>query len=502
MSSARTPFFWIVERTLTIGLGIKGTSHGKVGGPELLAFLPALQRGKAVPIPPIRLLPLVGARAQYALSSARRWRFSFGGQREGRVSLVRGESWESCWKVAALVWWRGYTADMIGQSEALAKILSSVRPLPSQTLPLASALDRFAARDLFAGLALPGFDNSAMDGYAVVASSCTVGARLRVTGEQPAGIDRKLSVQPGQAVRIFTGAPMPAGADAVIMQEEVRAEGSEIVANAHVGVGEFVRRRGGDIAQGQRMVTAGDRIEPQTIALLAAQGIASVEVDGGVRAAIISTGDELVPPGAKLEPGQVYEANSALLQALLLRCGVEAISIVHCADRAEEIEAAIRGQVHCDVMIITGGVSVGARDLVKPALAAAGATLDLWRVAVKPGKPFLFGRAEQCAIFGLPGNPVSAFVTFLLFVRPAILKMLGAKELGLPSATARLASDVRNPGDREHYIRGRRSGEVFEPVGPQESHALFGLSRSDALLRVSPGETIAAGSPVIVLTWK
>jgi molybdopterin molybdotransferase len=223
-----------------------------------------------------------------------------------------------------------------------------------------------------------------------------------------------------------------------------------------------------------------------------------------VRAAIIATGDELAAPGTPLQSGQIYDSNSALLEALLRSCGVEVASVTHCADRADEIEAAIGAGATCDAMIITGGVSVGARDLVKPALTAAGASLDLWRVAVKPGKPFLFGHAPGCAIFGLPGNPVSAFVTFLLFVRPALLRLMSANDhaMALPRTKARLTEAVRNAGDRPHYVRGRLDDGSFTPVGRQESHALFGLSRANALLLVSPGDELSPGDFASVLTWR
>lgn len=391
---------------------------------------------------------------------------------------------------------------MIQEDEALARILAHIRPLPSRQVPVGGALNCFAAADVLASVSLPPFDNSAMDGYAVVASSCSVGGRLKIVGEQPAGLDRGLHVAPGEALRIFTGAPMPAGADAVIMQEEVTREDDMIVIDAAVEAADFIRRRGGDVAEGQKIVSAGDRITPQTIALLAAQGLGALGVGGRVRAAIISTGDELAAPGTPLRSGQIYDSNSALLSALLQSCGVEVASVTHSADEADEIEAAIGAGATCDAMIITGGVSVGARDLVKPALTSAGASLDLWRVAVKPGKPFLFGHAPGCAIFGLPGNPVSAFVTFLLFVRPALLRLMGANDaaLPLPQSEARVSDDINNPGDRPHYIRGRLDAGTFTPIGRQESHALFGLSRSNALLRAKPGATIRAGDRATVLS--
>ena len=392
---------------------------------------------------------------------------------------------------------------MISQEEALEKILETVRPLPKRMVTLTAMLNCFAAEDLLAPFSLPLFDNSAMDGYAVMSSGCEAGTRLKVIGEQPAGRDQRLSVALGQTVRIFTGAPMPGGADAVVMQEDVTCAGDEITLAMKVEAGEFVRRRGGDIAEGQRMLVKGERITPQKIALLAAQGIGSLEVGGEARAALIATGDELAAPGAKLEAGQIYDSNSALLRALLANCGVKVVSVVHCADRADEIEAAVRAGTVCDAMIITGGVSVGARDFVKEAISAAGGALDLWRVAVKPGKPFLFGRAGPCAIFGLPGNPVSAFVTFLLFVRPALLKLMGANEaaLRLPARKALFETQISNDGNRPHYIRGILSDGVFRPIGRQESHALFGLSRSDSLLLVGAGETIPSGAQTTVFTW-
>lgn len=390
---------------------------------------------------------------------------------------------------------------VITEDQALARILESVRPLPSRQVALSEARDRFAARDVLARVALPVFDNSAMDGYAVVADACREGESQRVFGEQPAGIDRGLRVAPGEAVRIFTGAPIPMGADAVVMQEDVRREGSDIFINTKVEPGEFIRRRGCDLTEGQKIVETGERIRPQTLALLASQGFAETEVGGAVRATIVSTGDELVPPGETLGAGQIFESNSILLRALLEKFGVTGAEIVHCPDDASSIEAALRKGVKGDVVIIIGGVSVGAHDLVKPALNAIGAQTDLWRVLVKPGKPFLFGRAGQCSIFGLPGNPVSAFVTFLLFVRPAILRLMGAgaEQLPLPRSEAILSEETRNDGDRPHYVRGQLEDGRFSPVGRQESHALYGLSRANALLRVPAGETFRRGDRVPAL---
>jgi molybdopterin molybdotransferase len=392
---------------------------------------------------------------------------------------------------------------MISEIEARSKILESIRPLRSRRVALAEAMNCFAAENYSARIPLPGFDNSAMDGYAVVASSCAPGRRLRVVGEQPAGLDRQLRISAGEAVRIFTGAPISAGADAVVIQEDVTRAGDDIVTNAKVAEDDFIRRRGCDLAEGQKVLTKGERIRSTILGLLASQGLSEAMVGGEVDAAIISTGDELVRVGGQIQPGQIYESNSVLLEALLQRMGVLVQSAEHCADETKRLTGAIKRGAENDVLIISGGVSVGEHDLVRSTLQSLGGKIDLWRVAIKPGKPFLFGRLTDCAIFGLPGNPVSAFVTFLQFVRPAVLKMMGASktELELPKCAARLEGDIKNDGDRAHYIRGKLAGGNFAPIGRQESHALFGLSQSNALLRLAPGSELQSGTIVDVEIW-
>lgn len=428
---------------------------------------------------------------------------------------------------------------MISEEEARKKILEAVQPLPGRKLSIAKSLDFFAAEDHFARLPLPTFDNSAMDGYAVVASYCKRDARLRVVGEQPAGRNKQLRVSPGEAVRIFTGASVPAWADAVVMQEDVTRDGDEIVINTEVEAGEFIRRRGCDLAEGQRILVKGERTRAATAALLASQGFDEVTVGGEVTAAIISTGDELVKPGKKIEPGQIYDSNSPLLGALLQRCRAIVKSVEHCRDERESLIEAIKRGSENHILIISGGVSVGEHDFVKDALRDLGAQIDIWRVAIKPGKPFLFGHVQQsapsppasaalrrgrqsspsgrerrtqsagegsvlgseCLVFGLPGNPVSAFVTCLQFVRPAILKMMGATDLDLPQVPAKLTVDLTNDSDRAHYIRGKLEHGRFTPVGRQESHALFGLSQSNALLRLAVGQSLKVGEIVDVQIW-
>ncbi len=392
---------------------------------------------------------------------------------------------------------------MTSEEDALAAVLAKVAPLPSCRRPLIESLGCFARAEVWAQRPLPAFDNSAMDGYAVQAASCQSGARLRVIAEQPAGADRGLTLGPGEAIRIFTGAPLPAGADAVIMQEDVTRTEATIVAQCSAEPGEFIRRQGCDLAAGQKILSRGQPIAAQTLGLLASQGLAEVEVGSAPQVAIVATGDELARAGETPQAGQIFESNSIMLHALALGAGAEVASVEHAPDELEELTGILGRALENDVVLLSGGVSVGDHDLVKPALRALGAEIDLWRVAVKPGKPFLFGRTGNSHIFGLPGNPVSAFVTFLKFVRPALRQMAGAapEHLGLRAVPARLADALNNPGDRPHYFRGVLCGDLFTLSGRQESHALFGLSRANALLRLPPGAQLEEGAVVSVEMW-
>ena len=393
-----------------------------------------------------------------------------------------------------------YCLRVISEEEALEKILSAVPSSPPAEVFLGDALDRFAAADLFATIPIPPFDNSAMDGYAVVAESATKNTRLKIVGEQPAGISKNLSLSAGQAVRIFTGAPMPKGADTVVMQEETQREGDFVlVRTKQISEGDFVRQAGADLAIGQQIIKRGDRLRATTLALLASQGIRSVTVGKRAQVAIVTTGDELVAPGKKLRAGQIFESNGVMLAALVVKADAKLSMRRHCRDNFDDLCEALRDATQYDAAIISGGVSVGERDFVREALQEIGAEIDLWRVAVKPGKPFLFGKRDQCRIFGLPGNPVSTFVTFLIFVRPVLLQMMGAAEIGLPRARVRLGHEISGDETRPHYFRGELKDGQFKVVGRQESHALFGLARANALLRVKAQEKLDAGSEVEVL---
>lgn len=393
---------------------------------------------------------------------------------------------------------------LLSEADALGRILAGARPLPAESATLLDALGRFAGAQVSATCALPGFDNSAMDGYAV-GEALPAGARLRVEGVQPAGADRGLRVRPGTAIRIFTGAPLPHGTAAVVMQEDVDRDGEEIVVREEISAGEFIRRAGADLARGQTLFEAGARLTPGRLALLASQGVGEVMVGPRARVAILTTGDELRQPGESLGPGEIYESNGTMLAALTASVGAIPLRLGSAGDERSALDAKVAaGLSAADALVIAGGVSVGERDLVKEVLAAAGVEIDLWRVKVKPGKPFLYGRApaEGSLVFGLPGNPVSAFVTFALFVRPALLQMMGAgpAELTLPSGSATAGAELRNAGDRPHYQHGTVDDEGrFRPAGMQQSHALFGLSRSDALVRVEAGVTVRAGESVRAL---
>lgn len=382
---------------------------------------------------------------------------------------------------------------MISEAEALAAILEKTGRGEAETLSLLEAVGRYAAAGVAASVSLPGFDNSAMDGFAVQSADSGPGRRLRIVGEQPAGLDLKLSVRSGEAVRIFTGAPIPSGADGVIMQEETRVDGDVVVLDCAVEPGEHIRRAGTEICRGQKIVAAGDLVTPGLAGLLASQGLGEVSVGRRPRVAILATGDELATAGATLMPGQIYESNGVMIAALAREVGVLPIPLGIARDEAGSLRRSLEKGLSEEVLIVTGGVSVGARDLVKDELRALGVEPALWRVAVKPGKPFLFGYRGGSLVFGLPGNPVSTFVTFSIFVRPALLKLMGARECAPEGLPVRLGETIHNPGDRPHYLRGRVERGVFSPAGMQVSHALAGLSRSNALLRVEAGRTLRAG---------
>lgn len=394
---------------------------------------------------------------------------------------------------------------MISGDEALAAVLAAVPPPEPEQLPLSAAVMRFAFRDIHAGLPLPGFDNSAMDGWALHAADCgRSGVPLRITGEQPAGPSRGLAVRRGEAVRIFTGAPLPAGTGAVVMQEDAEREGDFVTIREAAAAGDFIRRAGSDVCTGQLIAGRGLPLTPQRIGLLAAQGLATVECGRQPQAAIVCTGEELITAGQPLpHDGCLYNSNGPMLAALLTSSRTASVSTIETArDNLDLLTATLRKNLEeNDVLLVAGGVSVGDHDLVKPALQALGITPQFWRVSIRPGKPFLFCTRGRKLIFGLPGNPVSACVTAVLFVLPALRRMAGALHAAPVFTRAVTAAPLRNDGDRTHFMRGCYDPEhgTFAPTGVQESHAIAGLGGASALAKLEPGARLNAGDSVRVL---
>jgi molybdopterin molybdotransferase len=390
---------------------------------------------------------------------------------------------------------------LLNERETLERVLQSVEPLGVEYVSVWDGRNRILARDVIATVALPRFDNSTMDGYAVRAEEAVQGARLVVAGEQAAGSDVGLSVGQGEAVRIFTGAPIPRQADAVVMQEDVDLRDGVICVRESVTRGENIRVRGGDLCEGQVVASVGSALTGPKLAAIASQGLSELPVFARPRVAILATGSELRSQGEAIDAGEIYETNRIMLADLVAGSGCQG-QIFDIVPDTEDAHLESFGQARAaDVMVVVGGVSVGEKDLVKPTLLKLGAELDLWRVAVKPGKPFMFGHLGRTLVFGLPGNPVSAFVTFLLFARPALWKLGGRSSLDLPRARARVAEALVNRGERPHYLRGVYSDGLFKAVGRQESHALFALSLANALCRLEPDQTIAADSLVDVIPF-
>ena len=390
---------------------------------------------------------------------------------------------------------------LLSEAEALDQVLKSITPLGARVVRLSECFNRIVAEDIRATIALPGFDNSTVDGYAIRCEDGVRGARLKVSGEQPAGPDRGLKVERGCAIRVFTGAPIPGGTDSVVMQEDVDRSDETIFLKESVKKGEFIRFRGEDLCEGQTIVSRGEEITGPKLAAIASQGVSELSVYQAPKVKIIATGSELRPQGEPIRAGEIYETNRVLLADLVRGSGGDA-QISEIVPDTEEAHLLAFGQAKDgEAIIVAGGVSVGEKDLVRPTLLKLGAELSIWRVALKPGKPFMFGRWNHSLIFGLPGNPVSAFVTFLIFVRPALWKLGGRAALELPRFSARLEREISNQGDRPHYLRGIYSKGVFNPVGRQESHALFGLSRANALCRVGSNQTIGANAVVDIIPF-
>jgi molybdopterin molybdotransferase len=400
---------------------------------------------------------------------------------------------------------------VISLEDAQTRILSAIQPLPAEEISLAHALGRFSAEPLHALVDLPPVDNSAMDGYAVQAADLHVATvsnkvALMLAAEVRAGEPTPPKIAPGACARIFTGAPLPSGADAVVMQEDVtREEGPEvrILFSEPAKPWENVRLRGEDVRAKALLLEAGEKISPQYLGVLAGGGVNRLRVFRQPVLGLLATGDELLEPGEPLVPGRIYESNRSALAALATLCGARPKAYPLLRDDLDLTEQALRRAfAECDAVVTTGGVSVGEMDWVKPAFEKMGGSLDFWKVEIRPGKPFAFGLAEGKAFFGLPGNPVSAMVTFFLLVRPALLRLQGARDVRPPVTWGKLAGTLRNEGERRHFMRVilDATGEV-RSAGSQASHMLSSLSRSHGLVDVAPRTTLPSGVVIPVLRW-
>ena len=392
---------------------------------------------------------------------------------------------------------------MLSFEEALAQLLAGASPLAeTESVPTLAARGRVLTADQHSAIAVPPLDNSSMDGYAVRASDVpAAGTRLTVAQRIPAGrVGHTLA--PGTAARIFTGAPVPAGADAIVMQELCQGQDDGVVIDHVPSAGEWIRRAGEDIGIGSRILQAGERLSPQHLGLAASVGLAVLPVFRRLRVALFSTGNELVMPGevaaADLPPGAIYNSNRFLLRGLLEQLGCEVGDLGIIPDSLGATRAALRqAAAGHDLILSSGGVSVGEEDHVKPAVEAEGA-LDLWKIAIKPGKPLAFGRvAGRAAFIGLPGNPVSSFVTFLMLVRPFILKSQGASRLAPQPLELRADFDWSRPDRRREFLRAKRNeAGGLELFANQSSGVLTSAAWADGLVDNPPGKAIRRGDRV------
>lgn len=398
---------------------------------------------------------------------------------------------------------------MLSYDAALARILASAQPLEPESVPLEQARGRALARDLHAPLDLPPFDNSMVDGFAVRAANVgraseELALSLPVVMEIPAGSWPTRALNPGEAARIFTGAPIPEGCDALVMVEDTEESDDQPgwVTLRDPGSRGYIRRRGSDVSAGDRALEAGETLGSGELGLLAALNVSEVACVRRPRVGILSTGDELIPVGSRaLQPGQIRDSNGPALVAAIEEAGAVVGGREHATDTPEAVAAALERllSMGCDVLISSGGVSVGDHDHVRAVLESKG-ELDFWRIAIKPGKPLAFGRLQGALFFGLPGNPVSSLVTFELFVRPVLRRLGGHAKTERPRQTVTLATALPHSPGRREFVRVRldAAGNAT-PTGAQGSHRTSSLVGADALAIAhedhgdyAPGEKLPA----------
>ena len=400
---------------------------------------------------------------------------------------------------------------MLEFEEALARVLGAVPSPTSQVVPLSKAAGRVLAEQVRSPIDLPVFDNSAMDGYGlravdVASAKPDSPVLLRLAGKIAAGEVFAGEVPAGNCVRLFTGSPLPPGTDAVVMQEATHVESSapgQVLIHAPVAPGENVRSHGEDVKRGSTVGSAGELLTAGRLGLLAAVGLTDVRVGRQPVVGLLATGSELQEPGLPLASGRIYESNRLALATLIKRAGAIPRTFPLVADELAATTLALADACEqCDAVVTTGGVSVGELDFIKRAFQQIGGELAFWKVAVRPGRPFAFGCCRGKLLFGLPGNPVSALVTFLLLVRPALRRWQGAANVSLPAQPGVLVEPLVNDGGRRHFMRVK-----VDPVGNicsagiQASHVLSSVALANGLVDVPANTTLIAGTAVRVLRW-
>ncbi len=391
---------------------------------------------------------------------------------------------------------------LITVEAALARITGALSPVGSEMVSIAQVHGRVLAAAVTSHRTQPPFAVSAMDGYAVRAGDvANVPAKLSVIGQAPAGGAFTGTVGPGQAVRIFTGGPVPKGADTIVIQENTQADGNQVTVTQPVTAGRHIRAEGLDFRTGDVMLAAGRRLGARDVALAAAMNVPWLSVRRRPRIALLATGDELVRPGEPIGPHQIVSSNALGLAAMIAACGGEAIDLGIAADNREELLTLVQGARGADMLITLGGASVGDHDLVQSVLGEAGLKVDFWKIAMRPGKPLIFGHMNATPMLGLPGNPVSSMVCALLFVRPAIAALLGQVGGGNYTGAAILGSDMPQNDNRQDYVRASLSADgVATPFTVQDSAMLSSLAKAGCLIIRPPFAPAAkAGDAVQVL---
>jgi molybdopterin molybdotransferase len=396
-------------------------------------------------------------------------------------------------------------AGLISVSDALARVLASVVPTPPETVGLAEGLGRVLSAPVRARLTQPPADVSAMDGYALRAADAAGRARLRVVGAAPAGRPFDGTLKWGEAVRLFTGSVIPAGADCVLLQEDAQADGDCVVARQAPHAGQHIRRMGQDFAAGDDVLMAGRRLGARDIGLAAAANHPWLSVHRRPRVAILSTGDEISLPGEPVGAGGIVSSNAPMLAAMVQAAGGVPVILPVAGDDAMAIGRAAGWAAGADLLVTTGGASVGEHDLVQAGLTAQGFSLDFWKIAMRPGKPMIFGRLEKMPVLGLPGNPVSAFVCAVLFLLPALRRLCGESGQALTTERALLAAPLRANDHRADHLRATLSRAadgslLVMPFERQDSAMLRVLAGADALLARAPhAEALPAGAAVAII---